>query len=945
MSYDGFLSYSHAASGRLTRAVQLALQKFAKPWYKTRQVRIFRDETSLSANPALWSSIEHALNRSTWFLLVASPDAAASEWVQKEVQWWLANRNVANLLILLVDGEIAWNSVSNDFDWQHTTALPAVLQGRFAEQPLYVDLRWAKGENDLSLRHTRFRTAILDVAAPLNGKPKDELDGDDVRHHKRVVWMAWSAVAALLVLAVATTTAALLAYRQNRIATEQRYEALRQREVAVSRAKIAISRQLASQADNDFPSRIPEALLFAASSFGVEPTFESKRSLLRVLQGPTHLSSVLWGHTRAPFTLAFSPDEKTIASAGWDFVVRLWDVDTRRPIGQPLQAHRDGIATVAFSPHGNLLASGSHDGTIIIWDMKSRSPVRTLKQPSSFRPWTVMSVAFHPNGVTLAAAYEGINIALWDVGTGKLLGPELRGHQFTVQDLAFSPDGRTLASAGDGGRIHLWDVERYRHKTILDVSVAPSNDLSINSVKVAIPGSVICVAFSPDGKWLAAGGDDGKITLWQFPALKQKAHMDGHRERVTSLSFSKDSHLLASSSADKNVMLWDLTSEQPQGQTLAGHRAEVQRVAFSPSGAMLASAGQDNNVILWHAHQILPLAKILTGNQGVVTSVAFSNDSTMVASGGADGAIRLWNASNGKEISPAMQAGGGLVSSVTFVDGNNTLASAVGNHSIVLWDCRTGKKLSTIVGKDLQISAIAVSPNGKTIASAGSGAWITLWDAKSSERIGEVVIGHDRVFELKFAPDGKTLAVGAHDGTVTLLDADTRTIIGSLQGHSHAVWGIAFSHSGKLLATTSPSANGVQLWNLASRASVGWLTGETIEDDFTSVSFSHDDKLLAAGGTQGVQLWDLTSGKPLGKLKGHSGTVWRVAFSPDGQFLVSGGQDRSVIRWSLTGRSWMTQACAMANRNLTTREWKHDIGEVLPYQPLCEPAWPVGSQK
>src|SRR5215472_10202232 len=109
-SYAAFLSYSHSADRRLAVTVQRALQRLSKPWYRRPTLKIFRDETSLSANPGLWTSIERNLAQSDYFLLFASPDAARSQWVAKEIQWWRANRPHENLLIVVTDGQIAWDA-------------------------------------------------------------------------------------------------------------------------------------------------------------------------------------------------------------------------------------------------------------------------------------------------------------------------------------------------------------------------------------------------------------------------------------------------------------------------------------------------------------------------------------------------------------------------------------------------------------------------------------------------------------------------------------------------------------------------------------------------------------------------------------------------------------------------------------------------------------------
>src|SRR4051812_4062904 len=115
MQYDVFISYSYAGDDLLSERVQGGLSRFAKPWWRRRALNVFRDQTVLSANPGLWSSIAEAIDDSRFFLMLASPEAAASPWVTREVEHWRAKRGAEGLLILLTDGEIVWNDNTNDF--------------------------------------------------------------------------------------------------------------------------------------------------------------------------------------------------------------------------------------------------------------------------------------------------------------------------------------------------------------------------------------------------------------------------------------------------------------------------------------------------------------------------------------------------------------------------------------------------------------------------------------------------------------------------------------------------------------------------------------------------------------------------------------------------------------------------------------------------------------
>src|ERR1700728_5256510 len=123
MSYSAFISYSHEADSTIAAALQSALHRFAKPWYKLRALHIFRDQTNLAVNPALWSSIREALDQASFFILLASPDAASSPWVAKEAEYWISKNGTSHVLIVLTGGTLQWDRTSSCFPSQSTTSL------------------------------------------------------------------------------------------------------------------------------------------------------------------------------------------------------------------------------------------------------------------------------------------------------------------------------------------------------------------------------------------------------------------------------------------------------------------------------------------------------------------------------------------------------------------------------------------------------------------------------------------------------------------------------------------------------------------------------------------------------------------------------------------------------------------------------------------------------
>jgi WD40 repeat protein len=291
--------------------------------------------------------------------------------------------------------------------------------------------------------------------------------------------------------------------------------------------------------------------------------------------------------------IAFSPDGNILASAGHTETMKgtimLWDVATRRPMGPPLAGHSSSVESVAFSPDSKILASGSSDQTIILWDVVTRQP---LRPPLVGHKAGVLRVTFSPDGKMLASSDQNGTILLWDVARAQPLEPPLTGGKGQVI-VTFSPDGKILASSGMTetmkGAIILWDI----------LTLKPiGSSLTICPYPALMYG--LNVLFSPDGKILASTSPDDTIRLWDVATRQPLGPpLAGHIAPLTSVAFSPDSKILASASTDETIILWDMVTHQPLGTPLAGHQADVLSIAFSPDGKTLASGSSDNTVRLW----------------------------------------------------------------------------------------------------------------------------------------------------------------------------------------------------------------------------------------------------------------------------------------------------------------------------------------------------------
>jgi hypothetical protein len=215
--YDAFMSYSHEGDNQTAAKLQRALQRIAKPWYRLRGMRVFRDETDLSAEPEGWQAIQAALAQSRFLIFMASKRAAASGWVAKELAYWIENRSAETLLIALTDGDIVWDNERGDFDWERTKSLPRQLSGAFHSEPIWVDLRWTNERQILTFRNPEFVKAVAKLAAPVRNLDIEALVSEDHKQHRRTLVVAYGAAAALV-----TFLGIALWQTQSRIAADER---------------------------------------------------------------------------------------------------------------------------------------------------------------------------------------------------------------------------------------------------------------------------------------------------------------------------------------------------------------------------------------------------------------------------------------------------------------------------------------------------------------------------------------------------------------------------------------------------------------------------------------------------------------------------------------------------------------------------------------------------
>ena len=326
---------------------------------------------------------------------------------------------------------------------------------------------------------------------------------------------------------------------------------------------LALSASLATQATSQLATHYDLGLLLSVQAARTATTFTTQSTLLNALLAQPHLTRFLQGHTGGVRALAYSPDGQILASGGDDHTIRLWNVASGQEIGPPLTGHTGSMTSLAFSPDGTLLASGSADQTIRLWRRSGASGTLGAARRAADRP------AGSGAGGGLQPEWEAAR--LQQLGWQHLaVGPERsrspRGAPLTILAgdigaLAFSPDGKTLAAGGqDVSTIQLWDVAHRR---------------PLGAPLVGQKGFVEQLAFSPNGALLASTGDNGTLRLWDVQHRRLLgAPLATGISPTSSLAFSRDGKMLALASGDRTT-LWDVATRRPIGAPLSTHDGDV----------------------------------------------------------------------------------------------------------------------------------------------------------------------------------------------------------------------------------------------------------------------------------------------------------------------------------------------------------------------------------
>ena len=431
--YDVFVSYARSVSTPLAVALQRELERFAKKWNQVRALRVFRDDSSMSASPSLWSSIEAALTTSKYFILIATPESAASEYVDQEARWWVTHKGADSILVVLAGGKLDWSDAAGGFT--PDSSVPPALQRAFAEEPRWIDMTWFDDPDSAGNADPRFQERVADLAAPVRGVDRDALIGANLKEHRKTMRRARIAIAALSTLLVAALVAGSVAVTRGNTAKRLFADSVGQR-IAPEAARI-----LNGEIPGGLGRGLQETLVAQQLKITPDPV-----GYFRALIRTTEIEKI--ATTALQSRIAVSRNVIATGSPTHADEIQILDTDFS-PAGPAIPAG-NGLYPVAISHDQNLLALGNDDGLVELWDLETRirkGSIRTTPTRGTGFSY-VEKIVFTPDGKGFVVRTGDNTIRFYAVETMQQTAPEIQNTAwFTAPK-----DGHIIAVAPLHGR-------------------------------------------------------------------------------------------------------------------------------------------------------------------------------------------------------------------------------------------------------------------------------------------------------------------------------------------------------------------------------------------------------------------------------------------------------------------------------------------------------------
>ena len=475
------------------------------------------------------------------------------------------------------------------------------------------------------------------------------------------------------------------------------------------------------------------------------------------------------------FTLAFAPDDKSIAMAGPDGMVYVLDTASGDEL-HSWQAHDQAVYALDISPDGTHLATASQDKTAVIWDISGQDPqkLQTLFDHTN----SVTDVRFSPNGACLATTSLDRTAKVWDAQTGQLLlnlpglgdwgtavafdPPVCRRQSRQPQSMPGGPSdrcGQWLATASRDGVARLW-------------AIGPNHE---DTVFVGHKGPVETAVFSPNGRQVATGSDDGTVRIWDAASGSQEEILAGRSGeplgRVNRVAYSPDGKLLAAASYDGATRLYDSQSGELRATLEEPRSKTVQSVAFSPDGTLVATAGDNTRgkgtAVLWDVASGQPRSS--WSYDGPMYGVAFSPAGDRLAVTGSDGQVDIYDTASG-DLQTSFSTATSRSTTAAFSPDGKLLATASWDNTAHCGPYPQANWCTRLPATAIGCTASQFSPDGRNTGDLQRRSHRAAVGRRY--RRGCRTLRGPEFNGLQFSPDGRKLVAGGEDGTARMFALD-----------------------------------------------------------------------------------------------------------------------------------------------------------------------------